>query len=224
MHLIWAQYFQMLSLLLSIIYSKGLSKLKINGFIPLLVIVVVTEFFGSNRSYFGWKNNYFLYDCYLIISFPLTFYIFYKMLLYVGILRIIYFSFGLLILIFFFLNLFYVQGINKFDTYTLILSEFVITLLSLLVLIKLFKEDDFTIMLYNHPYFWISGATLIFSVSTLVILGLQQYIEAEKIQIDGKNIYRILTPIMNVILYVSYSYAFFLCNKLTSKLSPQSLL
>jgi hypothetical protein len=224
MHLIWAQYFQILSLLLSITYSKGLSKFKISGFIPLLLLVCITEFIGSNRAYFGWKNNYFLYDCYLIISFPVTFYIFYKMLLYVNILRIIYFCFGGLVLMFFIFNLFYIQGSDHFDTYTLILSEFVITLLSLLVLIKLFKDDDFDMMLYEHPYFWLSGATLIFSVSTLVILGLQQYIETEKIQIDGKNIYRILTPIMNVILYVSYCYAFFLCSKQNSKLSRQSLL
>lgn len=219
MHLIWAQYFQILSLLLSIIYSRGLSKFKITGFIPLLTITCIVEFIGSNSLYFGWKNNYLWYDWYLIITLPINFYIFYKMLEYVSWIRVIFFSLGFLLLIFMLLNLFFIQGTDQFNTYSLILIEFVSTLLSLLVLIKLFKEDDFSIMLYHHPYFWISGATLIFSVSALVILGLQQYIEAQHLQYDGKNIYRILTPIMNVVLYVSYSYAFFLCNKLTSKSS-----
>src|ERR1700742_1726661 len=213
MQIIWAQYFQILSLLLSIVYSRGLRKFKIALFIPLLLIVCVTEFIGINMAYFGWKNNYLLYDWYLIISFPITYYIFYRMLEYSGWIRIIFFSLGSLVLIFFLLNIFFLQGAGRFNTNTLILTEFVTALLSLLVLVKLFKEDDFSIMLYQHPYFWISGATLIFSVSTLVILGLQQYIEAQQLQYDGKNIYRILTPIMNVVLYVSYSYAFFLCNK-----------
>jgi hypothetical protein len=220
MHIIWVQYFQILSLLLSIMYSKGLSKFKINLFIPLLLVVCITEFIGINsRSYFGWKNNYLVYDCYLIISFPITYYIFYKVLAYTSWLRVIFFSLGFLILTFFLLNIFFIQGVQYFNTYTLILTEFVTALLSLLVLIKLFKEDDFSIMLYEHPYFWISGATLIFSVSTLVILGLQQYINVHKLQFEGENIYRILTPIMNVVLYVSYSYAFFLCYKLTNRLS-----
>jgi hypothetical protein len=219
MQIIWVQYFQILSFLLAIIYSRGLSKFKINGFIPLLLVVCVTEFIGTNMLYFGWKNNYFLYDCYLIISFPVTFYIFYRMLDYVSWIRMIFFCTGTLVLVFFLLNIFFVQGFRQFNTYTLILTEFITTLLSLLVLIKLFKEDDFSIMLYEHPYFWISGATLIFSVCTLVILGLQQYIEMQQIQFNGKNIYRILTPIMNVVLYSSYSYAFYLCYKLTNKLS-----
>jgi hypothetical protein len=221
MQIIWAQYFQILSLLLSIVYGKGLRKFKITLFIPLLLIVCVTEFIGINMTYFGWKNNYLLYNWYLIITFPFVYYIFYRMLAYTSWLRVIYFVLGFLILTFFILNIFLIQGEDKFNTNTLILTEFVTAILSLLVLIKLFKEDDFSIMLYHHPYFWISGATLIFSISTLVILGLQQYIIAQHLQFGGKNIYRILTPIMNVVLYVSYSYAFFLCNKLTNKLSQQ---
>jgi len=221
MHLIWVQYFQILSLLLSIVFSKGLSAFKISGLIPLILIVCVTEFIGTNKSYFGWKNNYFVYDYYLLISFPLTFYIFYKMLAYTGLLRIIFFGFGTLVLIFFILNILFIQRIDHFDSFTVILSEFVITLLSLLVLVRLFKEDDFNILLYDHPYFWISGSSLIFGVSVLILLGLQQFIEEQKIQIDGKNIYRVITPIMNIVLYGSYSYAFFLCNRLVKKLSPQ---
>jgi hypothetical protein len=219
MKLFWPQYFQILSLLLSVIYSRGLSKFKITGFILLLFITCIVEIIGSNMPYFHWKNNYFIYNYYLIIIFPITYYIFYRMLAYAGWIRIIFFSLGSLVLIFFLLNVFFIQGLYDFNTYSLILMEFVTALLSLLVLVKLFKEDDFSIMLYEHPYFWISGATLIFSVSTLVILGLQQYIEVHHLQFAGKNIYRVLIQIVNVVLYVSYSYAFFLCNKLTSKSS-----
>src|ERR1700742_4525945 len=133
MHIIWAQYFQILSLLLSIVYSKGLRKFKISLFIPLLLIVCVTEFIGSNRAYFGWKNNYLLYDWYLIVTLPITYYIFYRMLEYAGAVRVIFFSLGFLLLTFMLLNLFFIQGTDQFNTYSLILTEFVTTLLSLLV-------------------------------------------------------------------------------------------
>ncbi len=222
MQIIWPQYFQIICLLLSLIFSRGLNKFKLAGFIPLLTIVCVVEFLGVNRASFGWKNNYFLYDCYLIVSFPVTYYVFYRMLAYKGWLRIVYFSLGFLILAFFILNMLFMQGSKTFNTYSLILTEFVITVISLMVLIKQFKDDDFTVMLYEHPYFWISGASLIFSVSTLVILGLQQYISSNHIQIAGKNIYKFLTPIMNIVLYTCYSYAFYLCHKLTSKSSQPS--
>jgi hypothetical protein len=217
MHIIWAQYFQIISLLLAIIFGKGLIRFKLTWFIPLLLIVCITDFVGSNRAYFGWTNNYLLYDCYLIVTFPVTYYIFFRMLKYKGWLQTIYFTVGFLIFLFFVLNLLYLQGSQTFNTYTFILTDFVFSMISLLVLVELFKDDDYNIMLYNHPYFWISGAILIFSVSTLVILGSQQIIANNKIQINGKNAYKILTQIMNVVLYTSYSYAFFLCRKLTSK-------
>lgn len=218
MHIIWPQYFQLLSLLLAIIFNKGLKRFKLNGFVILLFTVCIIDFVGSNRAYFGWKTNYLVYDLYLIVTFPITYFIFYKMLDYKGLMRYIYWSIGLLVLSFFILNLLFIQGSSTFNTYSFILTDFVFTMISLLVIMQLFKEDDFTTMLYEHPYFWISGATLIFSVSTLVILGLQQFIDANKIQIDGKNIYRILIQIMNVILYSSYCYAFFLCHKQIKRL------
>jgi hypothetical protein len=217
MHIIWQQYLQLFSLLLAVLYNKGLKQFKLTAFIPLLIIVCITEFIGSNKVYFGWKTNYLVYDIYMIVSFPVTYYIFQKMLSYNGGLKTAYYYIGVLIWMFFLTNLFFIQGLQSFNTYSLILTEFVFIMISLFVLMRLFKDDDFNIMLYNHPYFWISGGTLIFSIGTLIILGLQQIIVKNNLQIDGKYIYRILLAILNVALYASYSYAFYLCRKLTSK-------
>jgi hypothetical protein len=217
MHIIWQQYLQLFSLLLAVLYNKGLKQFKLTAFIPLLIIVCITEFIGSNKAYFGWKTNYLVYDIYMIVSFPVTYYIFQKMLSYNGGLKTAYYYIGVLIWMFFLTNLFFIQGLQSFNTYSLILTEFVFIMISLFVLMRLFKDDDFNIMLYNHPYFWISGGTLIFSIGTLIILGLQQIIVKNNLQIDGKYIYRILLAILNVALYASYSYAFYLCRKLTSK-------
>lgn len=172
-------------------------------------------------SFFGWDDNAFLYNFYLILSFPITVYIFHNILGYNGWMKHAYFGLNAVALIFFIINLLFFEGFKTFNQNTLILTEFLATLLSVLVLIKLFREDDFQVLAYNHPYFWISAGTLIFSLSMLVILGLYHYVIIHKIQIAGVNIYQVLTPIMNIILYGSYSYAFFLCGKLTRKLSLQ---
>jgi len=189
--------------------------------ILLVALACGVEFIGDFYLWFHWQNNYPLYNCYLIISFALTFYVFYKILAYSGWIKFIFLFVNFFAIAFFLINLFFIQGIIKFNTNTLILSEFMSALLALQLLIKLFKDDDFSILLYDHPYFWLSGGTLIFSICELVILGLQHYIIVHQLQVNGENIYQTLTPILAVILYCCYSYAFFLCNKLTRKLSRQ---
>lgn len=218
MKIVWIWYLEFFSLLLSIVFIRGLKKWGLQSFVPLLLITCVTELLGTNRSYFGWKSNYFIYNYYLIVSYPLYMHIYLSMLNYSGLARKGFIGITIAITILFTLNNHYIQGPESFNTYSLILTEISCTLLSLLVILKLFEQDDFAIKLQSHPYFWISGSLLLYSVTMVVILGLQPFIQINKIQIDGKNIYRILSPIVNIILYGSFSYAFLLCNKLKNKL------
>jgi len=212
-------YFQLLSLLFAICFYKGLKRFKILGFIPLLFIVCITELIAVNTTFFGWANNNLLiYNLYVIVSTPVTAYIFLRMLGYQGLKRSLYISMGVLLFTFTVLNFLFVQGQVNFNTYSLILVEFVIAMLALLVIARLFREDDSTILLNHHPYFWISASTLIFSAVTLIVLGLQQFFLLKRIQIGGVQIYRVIMPAINVFLYSCYSYAFYLCRKLTNKL------
>jgi hypothetical protein len=71
--------------------------------------------------------------------------------------------------------------------------------------------------IYMHPFFWISVSLLLFSLGSLVVLGLQEYIVSHQIQMEGKSIYRIIMPVLNVILYLGYTYAFLLCRKKIKK-------
>jgi len=213
-------YFELLSLLFALWFYKGLRKFKLSPFILVLLTGCLADVAGGKLSDLK-ISNYYIYNGYLIISTPLYFYAFFKMLNYTGLTKKLYIIISMLVVVFISLNLFFIQGYKEFNTYSLIIIEFVITLLSLLVLLKLFNDNDTTIMLQQHPYFWISGSTLIFSISTLAILGLQQFIQTNNLQLDGKNIYRILIPMLNIILSGCYIYAFSLCHKLTSKLLPQ---
>lgn len=131
-----------------------------------------------------------------------------------GVSRIIYSTISFLVILFTVLNFMLLQGSTIFNTYSLIISMLVFSLLSVMVLIKLFNNDESDIELHKHPYFWISAATLLFSAGALILLGLQQFIEAEKIQIGKMNLYRVIMPVLIVVMYSSYIYAFILCRKL----------
>jgi hypothetical protein len=210
-------YFQLLSLLLSIVFYRGLKAFKLLGFIPLLIIVCFTEFTAANFSFVGLHNNHGIYNWYLIMSTPIIFYIFLQILAYKSWMRSLYLTIAALLILFILFNFFFIQGTIKFNTFSLILIEFLIAVLTLLVIAKLFREDDTSIYLNKHPYFWIAASTLIFSLVTLILLGLQQFIELKKIQIGGLQIYTVIMPMINVFLYSCYSYAFYLCRKLTNK-------
>ncbi len=212
-------YFQLLSLLLSVIFYRELKNFKLLGFIPLLLIVCVTELLAVNYKLLGWHGNLTIYNIYVIISTPVTCYIFFQMLMYKGWARALYISASVLLFIFTLLNYLFLQGSVEFDTYSLIVVEFIIAILSLLVIAHLFQEDDVSVLLNHHPYFWIGASTLIFSAVTLIVLGLQQFLLLKQIQIGGVQIYRVIMPAINVFLYSCYSYAFYLCRKLTNKSS-----
>ncbi|OCX50522.1 hypothetical protein BEL04_22355 [Mucilaginibacter sp. PPCGB 2223] len=209
-------YFQFLSLLLSIIYYRGLKTFKLLGFIPLLLIVCFTEITAANPSFVGLPNNHGIYNYYLLFSTPVTFYIFLQMLYFKGWVKSLYILTSALLVLFVVINFLVGQGPLRFDTYSLILIEFLTGLLTLLVIAKLFREDDSPIYLNRHPYFWIAASTLIFSIVTLIVLGMQQFIEVKKIRIGNLQIYSVIMPMINVFLYGCYSYAFYLCRKLTS--------
>ena len=214
-------YFQFLSLLLAIVFYRGLKAFKLLGFIPLLVIVCFTEVTAANPSFVGLPNNHGIYNYYLIFSTPVTFYVFLQMLFFKGWVKSLYVITAALLVLFVVINFFIGQGAQKFDTYSLILIEFLTGLLTLLVIAKLFREDDSAIFLNQHPYFWIAASTLIFSLVTLILLGMQQFIEVKKIRIGDLQIYSVIMPMINVFLYSCYSYAFYLCRKLTNSLSQQ---
>jgi ABC-type Co2+ transport system permease subunit len=80
-----------------------------------------------------------------------------------------------------------------------------------ITLLKYALVEDSMYHFFKTPYFWVSSGLLIFSLATLVVLGLQNYILSHRVQIQQINVYRIVMPIANIVLYSAYSYAFILC-------------
>lgn len=218
MTVVWSQYFEFLSLLFAIIFYRKLRFFRLTPFLWLLIVVCIAETCAVNKNWFGQKTTYVIYNYYLLVSSPISLWIFLNMLDFKGFIKTIYLVISSLVMVFLLANFFFLQGSIKFDNLSFVMIEFVKGLLSLMVITKLLREDNYDVSISSNPYFWISGGTLIFSIGSIVLLGPQQFILFYKIQIAGLSIYQIILPLLSVILYPSYCYAFYLCKKLTNKL------
>lgn len=217
MHFPLYVFFEVLSFVLAIVYRKQLKAFRLSVFLLLLADVCITELLGTNATLLGLKSNHIINNCYLIVITPLYLWLFLDILELKKTIRGVYIGLSALIVLFILWNFLFFQGVFTFNTYSLIAFEFVSCLIALMLIVKIFSEDNFEIDIVEHPYFWISGGLLIFSVMAIVLLGLHQYILKNNLNVGGVKIYNFIMPIACIILYSSYSYAFYLCKRLTSR-------
>jgi hypothetical protein len=211
MHIAWYEYFQIICLGVAIYCRKGLKACSLVAFIPLLVVVNITELVGNNFHAFGWATNYTVYNVYLLVSTPFLFYLAGKMLFLSKRESIIFFTVCFLCLLLIVINFLYIQGENLFNTYSLGLVEILMIVFSGLCLVRLTVFDQEEMNFMREPYFWVNSLNLMFGLITLVLLGLQSYIVVNQIEIANKSLYRAILPTLNAIVYAGYSYAFILC-------------
>lgn len=211
-------YFQYLALFSAIFYYKSLKTFKAGAMLPLLILVCVIETASAISKHLGYTSNHYLYNFYILTNIPLYFYLFYNFLNIKPKFRKIYFYTGLSISLLLVFNFFFYEGIFTFNTLSIIFMQFCTILLSVFLLFRLAISEKFFI-LSKHPYFWIAAGLLIFSLGTLVVLGMSQYIRIHNLTIVNKTLYRTIMPVLNVILYSSYSYAFYLCAQMKKSYS-----
>ena len=204
---------------MAIFCFKGLRRFGLAAFLPLLLITCTIELLGSNSAHFGLKTNVFIYNLYLLISPPFYFWLFYRMLNLTGKPRYIYVFISVLSVLLILVNYYFLQGTQKFNSDSFLFIEIINIVFCSLVLFKMAVIDEpENEKIYQHPYFWTAVSLFLFSLGSLIVLGLYEYIASRKIQMEGKNIYRIIMPYLNIILYLGYAYAFVLCRKKTKKL------
>jgi hypothetical protein len=201
----------MICLAVAIYCRRGLKACSLSAFIPLLVIVNIAEITGINFRAFGWTSNYFVYNLYLLVSTPLFFYLAGKMLFLSRRESVIFYSVCFLCLLLIIINFWYIQGQNRFNSYSLGLIEILMIVFSGLCLVRLTVFDQEEMNFMKEPYFWINSLNLMFGLITLVLLGLQSYISVNHIEIANKPLYYAILPTVNAIVYAGYSYAFILC-------------
>lgn len=219
MQIDYYEYFQLFSLISCIIFYKDVRKYKIGAFLPLCILVCMVELLGSNTKFFGWASNHFLENIYLMFSTPLYFYIFYKTLDLSKKIRALYIIIALVYTLFSLYNYFFFQGTAYLNTLTVTIQQLITILLSCALLFQLATNEKYFV-LSKEPYFWIAAGLLIFSLGTLVVIGMYQYIRINNLTIKNRSLYNVIMPVLNIVLYSAYTYAFYLCKPKKKSYSP----
>ena len=212
MTIMWHQYFELFSLLCAVVFARGLNSFGIAVLIPLLLLDNVAEIIGVNFVYFGWKDNYFVYSLYLVLSTPLVLWLFGAMLRRSAPKNPYFIGVAIAIQGFVLINYCFIQGRFEFDTYSYLLVATAEIVLCCLVLARIAIHQDDQAGLLRDPYFWINGTTLLFNLVSLILLGALKFIALNHLEIRHKNLYLAILPAANALLYAGYSYAFLLCH------------
>jgi hypothetical protein len=211
------QYFELASLLFALIFFRGLKRFHIGLFVPLLVVDNVVELLGENYSYFRKTDSYFIYNFYFFLGTPLSLLLFGRMLNPKGVSKHLLNAIVLLALLFFLLNFFFWQKPQHFNSYSCVLAMVLNIVFACLVLFRVATRENVPRSLFVEPYYPINAAVLLFSLVTLIVLGLQQYIAANKITLNQKSLYHALLPTANIVLYTGYILGFCLCQRQQKK-------
>jgi len=207
----WYEYFQLFCLFVAVYCWRGLKICSLLAFLPLLIVVNITELTALNYQHFGLPSNYSIYNLYLLVSTPFFFYLSGKMLFLSRKESVVFNVVCILCLLLVFVNYGFIQGRTRFNTYSLVLIEIMNIIFAGLGLVRLTVFDQKEMNFLKEPYFWINALNLLFGLITLVVLGLQEYILINHIEIAHKTLYYAILPAVNAIVYAGYSYAFILC-------------
>lgn len=217
MNLSYFHYFQYLSLFAALLFYRGLKSYALQWMIPLLLLVCIVETSAKNVHWFNLKSNYVIYNIYVVLSIPLYLTIFFQLLEWKAVKKIIYFLFSTLLTAFGFLDVLIISK-GEMGIYSVMILFICQVLLSCLVLSRLAMSENREVHMLKEPHFWFAAGVIIFALGTGLLIGLLPYIRNNNLHIFGEPLYRIMIPALNVVLYSCYTYAFYLCMKHKPKL------
>lgn len=206
------QFFEYLSFVFSLIYYKGLRAYSLQLMPFFLFYICCSESLASYYVELGMPSTRGFLNVYYFVSAIVFYHFFYIMLRPTGKLRKVYIAVAIVSSVFFVYELFD-NDIYVINSLTLVISFLQHVVLSLLLLFKLAFDENSRDSIVKEPYFWIAVGVLIFSLVTIVTMGLQPYIYRNQIKLFGKTAYRIIIPAACVLLYSCYCYAFYLTSR-----------
>lgn len=211
MHFLYFHYFQFLSVVVGVALVRHLKRARMVWLLLFCMWGVFIEVWA--RWVFmigGAPNNYSVYNKYAIVAGPLLYFGFYRKMYFSKRNRFLFKVATAFIVSFYLIDLLFITGENAFASLSAILFYFVNTLLAVGALFEMAMDEE-TFNLTEKPMFWVAASLLIFSLGAIVVLGLSQYIRINQITIQNKALYRVIMPMVNVVLYSSITYAFILC-------------
>ncbi|MFA6083624.1 hypothetical protein [Mucilaginibacter sp.] len=208
---------EMLALITSIFCIKWLWKTPYIFFIPYLLMIVVAERMGSYLGKAGRTDlNILMYNCTTIIEFTFFFYLFYVNLINKRLKNIVV-CLSLIYLAFSAFNLLYIQKVEIFNSYSMVLGTIFAMLFVFMYFYDLFEKNE-PLQLIRNPMFWISIGIFLFYLGDFTFNLMQPYLQENNLKRESR-LFRLINNNLIVFEYVCFSIALIICtrNPSTSK-------
>lgn len=174
-------------------------------FSVFLCITVITEICASFFiGFFRLRTNFPIYNTFMLIEYPMLALYFRQIISSIFIKKVIDF-FLFTFPAFWFITIFFIFGINGWDSYAIMLGDVFIIAISARYLYELFTSDEL-INFRRCPEFWIAVALIFYSSCELPITGILNFWMRNSGAI-ALQLYSVL-QILNIIMYSVLIYAF----------------
>jgi hypothetical protein len=197
--------------LYGLIFLKRIKAQNIGMAVSLIGIYVAADFIGfeyaSRRM-----NNVFIDNFYWLITAPLFFILFYKMLRLSSSQKKWYLVLTTVTVLFFIWDYFRHDNL-QYSIITLVIFDLQHLILCCLIIAKLTIDPKTAIRLIDHPYFWICTGRMVFALTGLIIDGLHPYLVENAIEVYQSKLILKIRIFSIVFLELCFLYAFFLCRK-----------
>ena len=213
------QYFQIASVLSGLIFLRYLRREKMVYFLLLCFVGATVDITSTRIRDIGYYSNHFVLNFYPMLSIAIVFVAYYRHLNLSALSKVFYILTAGLATIAGVMNYLFWEGMVDMNIFSQIFYHFFSILLSCTFLFKMaMREDYFTFT--GEPAFWVASGMLIFGLGALVVMGMSQYIRINHLTIRNRTLYNFIMPMLNVILYSSFTYAFILCRLKRKSYSP----
>ena len=198
-------YFEIAALIASIIFWRRIQHTILKWFIPFLAFIVAVELTGRYIGKVLRQPNVWLYNIsipieYLFISF--IFYSYYRKRAnqYLAMWFLILFT------VFVLFNITLIQGMNKFNTNTLVFGSFFMIIFSILYLVEMYRSEE-TTHFYKDPMFWISIGVMLFNAGEFAYNLLSHYLINRELDKAAKFFASINNKLI-LVLYPCFAISF----------------
>jgi hypothetical protein len=205
---------QVIELFIFLYGLVGISQLKAQKIaitVPILGIYLIADLIMFEYAAKGWYNL-FIDNLYWLITTPLFFILFYKILRLNSLQRKWYLVITTASVLFFIYD-YCIHDNLRLNYATIVIFNLQKVVLSCLIIAKLVVDQSTNMRLIEHPYFWIGAGEIMFSLPTCVIDGLHPYLVENVIEIYQSNLILRIKIHVSLLLALCYLYAFLLCWK-----------
>lgn len=198
-------YFVLLAALIAgIIRYKRIEPLLLRWLVPFLALTIIVEATGVEMSYLK-IHNHWVFNFFTCFEFLFYSYIYSRLLEQEKWIKIIRYCLVIYPLLFL-LNIFFVEGFNRFHTITYRIGSVMIVVWCYLYFRQLMRSPGYQ-SVFRNPVFWISTGLMFFYTGFFFYMSAAYILLYTKLKVD-KYVWDAISGTLNTLLYGCFLISF----------------